>query len=286
MIAYWLFRLFHGTIGRIPYPLMYAMADVLAWKLEHLIRYRRKVVDKNLKLSFPDLTPAQIGEIRKHAYRNLADILLEGFKTRYISDSELRKRYNFANPEAVQHLYDRGEDIMVVAGHFNNWEWGTLGFDQQLPFQSVGVYKPIKNPRIERYMAKARTRTGMILCPVKNTRSIALPHPLPPRLYLFIGDQSPSNMEKAIWVNFLGRDTPCLHGAEKYARDLNLPVYFASIIRVKRGHYEVLLKVITEQPADVSPNGITIEYMRLLELDIRKSPGSWLWTHNRWKRTR
>jgi Kdo2-lipid IVA lauroyltransferase/acyltransferase len=286
MIAYWVFRLFHGVVGRIPYRLMYTLADVLAWKLEHLIRYRRKTVDNNLKRCFPDYGAYQLQKIRKEVYRNVADILLEGFKTKYITDSELRKRYNFINPEAVQHLFDRGADIMVVAGHFNNWEWGTLGFDQQLPFQSVGVYKPIKNARIERYMAKARTRTGMILCPVKNTRSIALPHPPPPRLFLFIGDQSPSNMEKAIWVNFMGRDTPCLHGAEKYARDLNLPVYFASINRVKRGHYEVVLKVITEKPSEVVPDGITIEYMRLLEMDIRESPGSWLWTHNRWKRAR
>ena len=52
------------------------------------------------------------------------------------------------------------------------------------------------------------------------------------------------------------------------------------------GAYEAEVHVITRDPNSLPEFGITDEYFRLLEETIRREPQYWLWTHNRWKRTR
>ena len=56
--------------------------------------------------------------------------------------------------------------------------------------------------------------------------------------------------------------------------------------RVKRGHYEATFKLITREPNSLDDFEITNRYFQMLEQTIKKAPQYWLWSHNRWKRTR
>jgi KDO2-lipid IV(A) lauroyltransferase len=64
----------------------------------------------------------------------------------------------------------------------------------------------------------------------------------------------------------------------------NYPVLFAEIERIKRGYYELKLKVLTEKPVDTAQGEITHQYAAILEDYIRRHPDNWLWSHRRWKR--
>jgi KDO2-lipid IV(A) lauroyltransferase len=99
-------------------------------------------------------------------------------------------------------------------------------------------------------------------------------------------DQSPRNKEKAIWVDFLGRDTAFLHGPEKYAMQYNYPVFYADIKQVKRGYYTLYLSILADDPASLSEGEITKRFAAKLESIILEDPGNWLWSHKRWKLSR
>jgi KDO2-lipid IV(A) lauroyltransferase len=43
---------------------------------------------------------------------------------------------------------------------------------------------------------------------------------------------------------------------------------------------------VTQTPKEFPDYDITDRYAQLLEEQIRQCPELWLWTHNRWKRTR
>ncbi|MGE4288795.1 MAG: lysophospholipid acyltransferase family protein, partial [Salinivirgaceae bacterium] len=97
-------------------------------------------------------------------------------------------------------------------------------------------------------------------------------------------EQFPGGMiDKAIWLEFFGRKTPCLHGPESYARFNRLPTVFFDVRRVKRGFYELEIKPMFDDPVSLEPETITKTYMALLEERIRKYPADWLWSHKRWK---
>lgn len=63
-------------------------------------------------------------------------------------------------------------------------------------------------------------------------------------------------------------------------------IYFADVRRIKRGYYHCDLKRITVSPEEYPDYELTDRYAALLEEMIRREPAYWLWTHNRWKRTK
>ena len=56
--------------------------------------------------------------------------------------------------------------------------------------------------------------------------------------------------------------------------------------RVRRGYYEATFRLITRTPEALKEFEATDIYYRMLEESIQRQPELWLWSHNRWKRTR
>ena len=123
----------------------------------------------------------------------------------------------------------------------------------------------------------------MNLVPIKQTRTAFAEKQNEASCYILLADQSPSNIEKAIWVNFLGIETACLHGPEEYAKKHNLPVLYVDIQRVKRGFYEVTYIPLIKESNKSKKGEITAIYMGTLEKIINQNPEFWLWSHRRWK---
>ena len=71
--------------------------------------------------------------------------------------------------------------------------------------------------------------------------------------------------------------------AEKIAKKFNFPVLYLGVKKVKRGYYEMRVKVLTETPNALAEGEITQLYVNELEKDLREQPFNWLWSHKRWK---
>lgn len=284
LAEYLLFRLGLLLFGHLPFAMLYRLSDGVAFLLMHVLRYRHKVVSENLRKSFPEKSEQELRQIRADFYRHLADILLEGIRGMRLEKEELLRRYRFVNAGILQNDFEAGRHVFAMPAHYGNWEWGVLSFPLQVPHQVVGVYKPIHNPYISRYVDACRTRFGLQLASIYTTRKTLEAVPSSPTLYIMMSDQSPSSTRKAHWVPFLHRETACLHGADWYARHYNYPVYYMDIQRVRRGYYEITLSLLSANPASSEPESITRSYMQALEQTLHKNPAPWLWSHRRWKR--
>jgi len=102
-------------------------------------------------------------------------------------------------------------------------------------------------------------------------------------VYGFASDQSPRPKPLTYWRDFLGVRVPVYTGAERLARELNIPVVFGKITRVKRGYYEVEFKPISDQPKATQENEITDIFTEYLEAQIKEDPSQYFWTHKRFK---
>ena len=56
--------------------------------------------------------------------------------------------------------------------------------------------------------------------------------------------------------------------------------------RVKRGYYECEFKLIERHSENIPDYELTERYMQELEKTIRRDPALWLWSHDRWSRTK
>jgi KDO2-lipid IV(A) lauroyltransferase len=103
----------------------------------------------------------------------------------------------------------------------------------------------------------------------------------------YISDQKPNWINIHHWLDFLHHDTPVLTGAERIIRKAGHAVFYLDLRRVKRGYYEAEFKLIARNPNEVEDEfGITDIYYQMLEQSIIRAPELWLWSHNRWSRTR
>jgi KDO2-lipid IV(A) lauroyltransferase len=102
----------------------------------------------------------------------------------------------------------------------------------------------------------------------------------------YIADQAPFWWNIHHWCQFLYHDTAVLSGAERIITKLNHAAFYLDMRRVKRGYYEAELKLITREPQKQEKFLLTDAYFKELETSIRRQPECYLWTHDRWKRTR
>ena len=81
----------------------------------------------------------------------------------------------------------------------------------------------------------------------------------------------------------MGVEVPVFTGAERIAKQFDIPVVFCDIQKKRRGYYEATFVLITEKPTTTTAHEITDTFTQLLEQQIRKAPHNYLWTHNRFK---
>lgn len=279
-----IFILFIAIAGILPFSLFYIFSSLLGFFISNIIRYRRSVVEENIRRSsLPEMNSKELNKFIKKVYRNLTDVMIEGLKGFTLPPKTLLKRHKILNPEILDPYYEKGQSIMGVLGHYNNWEWGSLSAAKQLKHNLVALYKPFANKWINRYVIKIRARYGTTLASIFKTARAFEENVNNTSFFLLVADQSPSNSRSAYWVDFLGRNTAFLKGPERNAKKNNLPVFFIDIQRIKRGYYEVEFSLLAEDPSTLVEGEITRRYAKKLEEQILEHPDNWLWTHRRWK---
>lgn len=286
MGSYILYYLVILPISYLPFCFLYLLSDFAFFIMYYVVGYRKKVVLSNIENSFPEKNSAEHNKIAKDFYKHFCDLVLEGLKGFSISEKEINRRFKMDKSGVIDEFYKNGKDIVFVGGHYNNWEILALGIGMQLDHTVIGIYKPLSNKFFNKKMIKSRQRFGLVLAPMKQVKQFMDKSYENPKGVIFAVDQSPQNKRKVVWGNFLNQDTAMFYGAEKYAKDYDLPVVYAVINKVKRGHYEAKAKLLTDKPNDMGYGEIVRLANQFLEEDIRKDPQYWLWTHRRWKHKR
>lgn len=285
-IGYYLALPFIYGIALLPFPLLYLLSDGVYFLLYRVFGYRKDVVLTNLRNSFPEKSEAEIETIASRFYRWFCDLTLETLKTLTISPAAVRERVTFEGIDILRGHAERRQSIILVLGHFGNWELAGARYSAEsgIP-QLYVIYHPLANKHFDRLMYRMRTRHGTKLYAMREASKAMLRDRHLLTATAFIADQTPSP-ERAWWTTFLGQDTPVFFGTEAMARKLGYPVVYISIRRPSRGRYHMVVETLVEKPASTREGEITEIHTRRLERDIRNYPELWLWTHRRWKHRR
>ncbi|HXA01122.1 MAG TPA: lysophospholipid acyltransferase family protein [Cytophagaceae bacterium] len=271
-------------IASLPFSFLYAFSDFLYYIIR-LSGYRRKVVLKNLRNSFPEKTPEEIDLICKDFYHYLCDLILETLKTLRMTEKEAKEHCVFHKAEWLDKLYQEKKSILVVMGHYGNWEWGGPSFTLTNSFQLVVIYRPLSNPYFEKMMSGMRTKFGTRITPMIQTLRDMVANRGKVTATAFIADQT-AGPENSYWTTFLNQDT-CVHtGPEKLAKKFGYPVVYMNVRRVRRGYYEITPELLFADPKDTAEGEISEVFTKRLEREIINEPATWLWSHKRWKHVR
>ena len=273
-------------LSLLPHFILYRISDVFCVIMKDILRYRKDIILGNIKRSFPDKTVDQQLEIYRNFYRHFCDLLIENLKGFTITKTQIKSRLNMSNPELVNDYFEKGKSIILIGGHYNNWEVTAQGCPVYLKHELYAIYKPLKSDFYNNKMRSTRGKFGLHLTPMKLTKKYFGLETKNPKAIIFGSDQSPSNVKNAYWTTFLNQDTGFLFGAEKYAKDYNYPVIYVHIEKVKRGFYMVNFELICEDPNTLKHGEIIELFAEKLEKNIIDRPPYWLWSHHRWKKSK
>lgn len=280
-LEYYFFRGLIFKLSFIPFPVLYFLSDIISFILFRIIRYRRSVIRSNLTYCFTQKSLSEILEIEKKHFRHFTNITLESLKALSTNSGKLTSRYTLTNPELLNDCVDHNRDAIILASHYNNWEWSGQCLGSQVPLHLIGYVKPLSNKHINKYLTDKRAGTNVSVISrlgaywsLKKTmtKNIALS---------FVNDQYPGKSRRNKYVKFFNRRVAFHGGAEDLSNTENAKVFFLSNKKLKNGYYSLML-VDAEDYRQAEEN-ITQAYARFLEFEIRKEPSQWLWTHKRFK---
>ncbi|MCD7709801.1 MAG: lysophospholipid acyltransferase family protein [Porphyromonadaceae bacterium] len=284
-LLYYVLLFIVRVVSHLPFGVLYALSDIIYIPFYHVVRYRRRVVRKNLTESFPNKSVNEIIQLEKRFYHFFIDMCLESFKLMSISGDEIRRRMKFVNPEILHKLLAEGKSVSVYLGHYGNWEWissAGLWFQETTIVQ---VYRKLNNRAVGKIMGQLRCRMGHVYVDMHNTvRFMAnAARENKPYVYGLLADQSPKKRDAKEFVLFLNHSAPVITGTEKATKRYCHAALFIDMKRVGRGYYEGELVPLHNAPQSLPDYELTHLYFQHLEAEILRQPELYLWSHNRFK---
>lgn len=288
VIKYHLLRGLVKSLAVLPLGILYGLSDFAAFLLHRVIKYRVGIVRGNLRAVFPEKSDRELRDIENRFYRHLCDVFVEAAKLAHISDAEVARRIEFIGVDLVNDALARGQSVVLMLGHYGNWEWVTSSATQFIPGTlSSEIYHPLRDKAMDRFMLELRSRFGTENIPMSRAVRRLLQVNREGRCFVcgFISDQRPFTPELKHWTDFLGLDTAYVNGGEAIGTKIGAEMLYVEMLPLRRGHYRMTFSKL--QPLDDGmENPYTRSFLRELENSIRRNPSYWLWSHNRWKRKR
>ena len=282
----WAERLLH-LVSYLPLWWLYRLSDLIFPIVYHLVRYRRQVVQENLKNSFPELTEKERHKIEYRFYRFFCDYAVETIKLMTMSQEEMKRRMTFVGVDQMDAELEKQPFCFLMLGHYANWEWIS-----SLPLWSKHhagqLYTPLHDHTMDDIFYHMRCRMGAENISKNDAyrRILTLRKEKTPTHIGFISDQSPAPMNIHDWMTFLHQDTPIFNGAERIGKHVGAAAYFAHVERPRRGYYVCHVERLTSDMKEFEDYKLSELFMHRLEREIKECPYLWLWTHRRWKYNR
>jgi len=277
LILLWIFSL-------LPIQILYLISKIIRFIVYDILCYREKVVIDNIQNTFIEKSQTEVIKLKNNFYDYFFELIVEIIKLLSISNDELNKRFTFSNINVIKQALKKNKSVIVVVGHYGNWEWALRSASNLIDTKIIGVYKRINNTIFEWLLLKIRSNTNVLPVEIKSL-SRELVNNNEKKIYAIVADQSPTLEQSNVRINFLNRDTLVYTGVEKISKKYNMPVFYLNIKLTSKGYYESTFEEINSKNINGKKLEITKEFFSKLENQIKSEPRLWLWSHKRWKHT-
>jgi KDO2-lipid IV(A) lauroyltransferase len=246
---------------------------------------RRRVVERQIAAAFPEWDPEHVARVARGAYDHLGRLAVETALMPSLGQSGVRELVSRTTGwDLIQQAAVEQRGILLIAGHFGNWELaGAYIAARGIPVDVI--VRRMSNPIFDRYLNKTRTELGMTVvydseAVRRTTRSIK-----EGRAIGFLADQGVLNLAST-YVPFFGRPAKTPRGPAVFTLRHHVPTLFVAAVREPDGHFHVSFQPVPyEETGDRERDvdGVVASYTSILEGLVRKTPEQYFWHHRRWK---
>ncbi len=271
------------------------LAEQLAWVIHYVLPRkwtRYKVARENLRLAFGDRYSEReiellVYQMWVHLFRTVAEVVQSERKLHIHS---YRQAIHFADFTRTNEAVCSGRRVIMLGGHFGNWEIGTTLFGMW-GFPMGVVAREMDNPYLHRWFQRFREATGHRLM-MKSGGFDDMTALLEKGGNLgMLCDQDAG--PRGLFVDFFGRPASTFKSIALLALEYDALIIVGYSIRRADDfdanrwvNFEVGCEALID-PRLVTSNDpvgeITRQYTAALEQAIRRAPEQYFWVHRRWK---
>ena len=291
-LVYLLVRTLFCVVQSLSLEANRSVACGLAFFLTRILPIRRKLLRENLRTAFPDLSRKEQIIIIRTMWEHLLLMGVEvALANRKIRDLNWADHIQLVNAEPLLSLLHQDRPIILVTGHFGNFEVGgfSLGI---LNYPSHAVARTLDNLYLNHFVKNFRESTGQFLIS-KNGGTPEIVRVLEHSgMMAFLADQSAGR--KGCMVDFFDKPASTFKAIAILSLQFNAPIVVCYSLR-QRGesdqfrtlHFDMHVREILD-PLDLPPEiqnvkDITQWFTHVLESGVRRNPEQYWWLHHRWK---
>lgn len=268
-------------LGRLPFSTARLLVRPLAPLMRLAMVSRRRIVERNLELCFPDLTESERDYLMRRHFRNLAESLAE-WAVMWQRPGTLDSRFGeVVGLENLETARASGVGVMLITGHSTCLEVGARLFAQTIA--SAGIYRPLKNPVLENFQNRGRARYARRMFARNDLRGMVR-HLRSGGLLWYAPDQD-FGLARSTFAPFFGVETATANGILELARlgrAVVVPMY--PVKDETTGRVTVHIEPVMEGfPGGDDARADLTRFNAFLEGFIRRAPAQYWWLHRRFK---
>lgn len=270
---------FMHLLARLPLTWVRTLGRWFGQFLYLVVWSRRRVVDVNLRLCFPQWSDARRRQVAREVFVHVAQSFFDRAWLWHADPDIVRRRIVLTG--ALRELAGR-EPTIVFAPHFVGLDAGVTGLTQQVPRRLTGIYTPQSNVVVDEWVLKGRHRFGGAKPLSRNAGVRGLVAALRAGDLMYLLPDMNFGPEESIFVPFYGVPAATVPSLSRFAR-LGRAKVVPVITRLTPTGYEVrVLDAWTGFPTgDVQAD--TALMNERLQGWIDEMPSQYYWVHKRFK---
>ena len=258
----------------------------LLGKLLYRLKIRRDVAMVNLDIAYGDSKTLEEKEaIYKGSMLNFTRHMLNYLRVPQM-DEKFWEAFEVENGELIQEVFSRGKGMLIIGGHFGEWEIGVARVGM-MGYPGYMIAKRIGDPVIEKFLIDARL--GMCLGTLFSSGSMdKILECLKRGEMMSMAIDQNIKAERGVFIDWMGRPASTIRSSAWIARETGVPVVSGYSCRVGPGRFKMVVTgEIPWEPFPEDPEKEllinTQNHAKAQEKIILENPELWFWIHRRWK---
>ena len=250
---------------------------------------RYDVAFDNIRQAFGDrYSDEEIDGIIFRMWQHLIRLVVEVVQfPRHMKLENIYDIVEFQNKNTVVKALCSGRPVIMLGGHFGNWETSVAAFGE-FGFPMGFVARALDNPHLDEWFRRFREHTGHEMIDKKGGGQAMVERLQKGQHLALLGDQDAGR--KGVFVDFFSRPASTFKSIALLALQHDAIICVGYAIRLPdsspKVRYELGCEAVLDTRDFTDVNAIpelTQQYSSAIERAIRKAPEQYFWVHRRWK---
>jgi len=274
---------FMRALAHVPFPLVRGFGAVLGRVLYVLALSRRRVVDTNLALCFPDKSVAERRRMARQTFVYVAQSWFDRSWLWHAPQAVVARRLKVVGAaDVIEEIAHGHEPIILFAPHFYGLDAAATALTMHTDRPSTTIYTTQRDPMVDEWVSEGRKRFGNVITLNRVDGIKPIVAGLRKGGLLYLLPDMDFGRDQTVFVPFYGVQAATVPSLSRFAR-LGRAKVVPVISKLTRDGYEIeVLPAWEDFPSDDAVADTALMNRRLQGY-IDTMPSQYYWVHRRFK---